>query len=164
MSSKHARLVAAVTDAMAAQGFTQKQVATMGGCTQGMLSQAINQGVTMKDERWRLICEGLGLDYDEIVSDLPAERERFTLREAPAAVHAEEHHASEPAENCGEKEEPAMEEPRSSADKDNLFLLAMYAEGRIAKDIEEGMKVDPMKLWGILDALKKIKDRVLMPE
>ena len=31
MTSKHARLVAAVTDAMAAQGFTQKQVATMGG-------------------------------------------------------------------------------------------------------------------------------------
>ena len=43
-------------------------------------------------------------------------------------------------------------------------MLAMYAEGRIAQDIENGMKVDPMKLWGILDALKKIKDRTLMPE
>lgn len=100
MSSKHARLVAAVVDAMEAQGFTQKQVATMGGCTQSMLSQAINQGVTMKDERWRLICEGLGLDYDDIVADLPAERERFTLREETPAVKTEDRQAAS-VENCG---------------------------------------------------------------
>ena len=86
MSSKHARLVAAVADAMAAQGFTQKQVATMAGCTQSMLSQALNQGMTLKDERWKLICEGLGLDYDEIIADVPAERERFTLKEQASSV------------------------------------------------------------------------------
>ena len=31
MSGKHARLVAAVSDAKEAQGFTWKQIATMGG-------------------------------------------------------------------------------------------------------------------------------------
>lgn len=86
MSSKHARLVAAVSDAKEAQGFTWKQIATMAGVTQGNMSTVINQGVTMKDERWKLICEGLGLDYDEIVADVPTERERFTLKEPASSV------------------------------------------------------------------------------
>ena len=178
MSSKHARLVAAVADAMAAQGFTQKQVATMAGCTQSMLSQALNNGVTLKDERWKLICEGLGLDYDEIVADVPAERERFTLEEPASSVSpqadchlpqvGEGKERAAPVEEtrggtdvlCDAEERPAI----GKQDMENLFLLAMYAEGRLAQDIESGMKVDPMKLWGILDALKKIKDRTLMPE
>ena len=61
---------------------------------------------------------------------------------------------------CDAEERPAI----GKQDMENLFMLAMYAEGRLAKDIESGMKVDPMKLWGILDALKKIKDRTLLPE
>ena len=196
MSSKHEKLVAAVSDAMAAQGFTQKQVANMGGCAASMISQALNQGVTLKDERWKMICEGLGLNYDDIVADMPQktassvspqadchlpikvgqkpdEQERLladrhakpeaAVRQIQAAP-GEGKETVSPVKNCGGTEVPLSEEHNSKEDRDNLFLLAMYAEGCLAKDIEAGMKVDPMKLWGILDALKKIKDNALKPE
>ena len=157
MSNKHARLVAAVSDAKEAQGFTWKQIATMGGVTQGTISSVINQGVTMKDERWKMICEGLGLDYDETVADMPA----------PTTHHGEGQGAAADVQQdapvcCDNAADDGLLTIR--ADRDSLFLLAMYTEGRLAKDIEAGMKVDPMKLWGILDALKIIKDSTLLPE
>lgn len=169
MSSKHARLVAAVSDAKEAQGFTWKQIATMGGVTQGTISSVINQGVTMKDERWRMICEGLGLDYDEIVADMPVATASSVSPQADCHLP----HPGEGKETAAkvQQDAPVCCDTAADdglltirADRDSLFLLAMYTEGRLAKDIEAGMKVDPMKLWGILDALKKIKDSTLAPE
>lgn len=156
MNSKHARLVAAVSDAKEAQGFTWKQIATMGGVSQGTISSAINSGVTMKDERWKLICEGLGLDYDEIIAppDLSEHRSDVAMQvqkqpEAPTETIQEDQPCEPPKEGAGIT--------TIQAESESLFLLAMYAEGRIAADIETGMKVDPMKLWAILDALRTIK-------
>lgn len=166
MSSKHARLVAAVSDAKEAQGFTWKQIATMGGVTQGTISSVINQGVTMKDERWKLICEGLGLDYDEIVADMPEPGKPLPIADAgiPAKGEALED-AAKVKQNegtcCDSAEENGL--VNVQANRDSLFLLARYTEGRLAEDIEAGMKVDPMKLWGILDALKKIKEKAILP-
>lgn len=166
MTSKQARLVAAVSDAKEAQGFTWKQVATMGGVSQGTISSVINSGVTMKDERWKLICEGLGLDYDEIIKP----------PEIPASSPAGESEEKETAEirctppkqvgiDSEEEREKSVEKLMGittiKADSESLFLLAMYAEGRLAHDIEAGMKVDPMKLWGILDALRIIKQATI---
>ena len=158
MSSKHARLVAAVVDAMEAQGFTQKQVATMGGCTQSMLSQAINQGVTMKDERWRLICEGLGLDYDEIVSDLTAERERFTLREETPVVKAEDHQAA-PVENCGRDTEVPLSDAHATEDDEAARanrVLTSYLAGHLKEDVRKGMDIPLEDLYILLDTCKKM--------
>ena len=160
MTSKQARLVAAVSDAMAAQNFSQNNLARTSGVGQSMISAALLGKYDLKEEKWRMICETLALDYDDIIADV----------ELP------------PSSPCGEstslereaEQESAHEETRGVAtvllreqtkeDRDNLFLLAMYAEARLSKDIEAGMKVDPMKLWGILDALKKIKDNTLQPE
>lgn len=157
MSSKHARLVVAVVDAMAAQGFTQKQVATMGGCTQSMLSQAINQGVTMKDERWRMICEGLGLDYDEIVSDLPAERERFTLREETPVVKAEDRQAA-PVEKCGGTEVPLSDAHATEDDEAARAnrVLTSYLAGHLKEDMRKGMDIPLEDLYILLDTCKKM--------
>lgn len=109
MSSKHARLVAAVSDAKEAQGFTWKQIAIMAGVTQGTISCVINQGVTMKDERWKLICEGLGLDYDDIVADMPVERERFTLREKDSSESPQEGCCIPHGGECKESADPSRE-------------------------------------------------------
>ena len=157
MSSKHARLVAAVTDAMAAQNFTQKQVATMGGCTQGMLSQAINNGVTMKDERWKLICEGLGLDYDEIVADLPAERERFTLREEIPTVKTEDRQAA-PVVNCGWDGSPLSDTHATEDDEEARAnrVLTSYLAGHLKEDVRKGMDIPLEDLYILLDTCKKM--------
>lgn len=154
-SNQHARLVAAVSDAKEAQGFNWKQIATMGGVQQSAISNAINNGVQIKEERWRMICEGLGLDYDEII----AEPETPTPSLHEGESHCEP--APEAKINIGEEREKALDKLKGlvtiKADGESLFLLAMYAEGRLADDIEAGMKVDPMKLWAILDALRIIK-------
>lgn len=69
MTAKHARLASAVADAMLAQGFTTKQVATFAGCTSSAISSALSGKYDLREERWKLICENLGLDYDEIIKD-----------------------------------------------------------------------------------------------
>lgn len=160
MSGKQARLVAAVSDAMAAQNFSQNNLARASGVSQSMISAAILGKYDLKEEKWRMICETLALDYDEIIADIEV---------PPTSPYGEATSIEREAEKENISEEsvrgtivPLSEETKE--DRDNLFLLAMYAEGRLAKDIEDGMKVDPMKLWGILDALKKIKDSTLKPE
>ena len=158
MSSKHARLVAAVVDDMEAQGFTQKQVATMGGCTQSMLSQAINQGVTMKDERWKLICEGLGLDYDEIVADLPAERERFTLRKETPAVKTENRQAA-PVKNFGGATDVPLSDTHTTEDDEAARanrVLTSYLAGHLKEDVRKGMDIPLEDLYILLDTCKKM--------
>lgn len=69
MTKKHARLASAVADAMLAQGFTQKHVATAAGITQSALCQAISGKYDIKEERWRMICENLGLCYEDVIAD-----------------------------------------------------------------------------------------------
>ena len=122
----------------------------------------------MKEERWRMICEGLGLDYDQIVSDVPEKDDTSSALRAPSPQGEGMECASEqdklPMQEAVDGLMQKVDLQKEKQDRDNLFLLAMYAEGRLAVDIEAGMKVDPMKLWGILDALKKIKDSTLSPE
>lgn len=96
MSNKHARLVSAVADAREAQGFTWKQVAMFAGVSQGTISAVVNQGYQLKDERWKMICEHMGLDYEEIVSEdkpIIAKDEAETLTE-------EKIQQEKPSEEC----------------------------------------------------------------
>lgn len=67
MSDKQARLVAAITDAMEAQGISQNTLGRKSGVAQSMISAAILGKYDLKEEKWRLLCETLRLDYDEIV-------------------------------------------------------------------------------------------------
>lgn len=69
MTKQHARLASAVADAILAQGFTQKQVATAAGITQSALSSAIAGRYDIKEENWKMICENLGLCYEDVIAD-----------------------------------------------------------------------------------------------
>lgn len=69
MSTKQARLVAAITDAMEAQMISQNTLGRKSGVAQSMISAAILGKYDLKEEKWRLICEALELDYDEIIAD-----------------------------------------------------------------------------------------------
>lgn len=152
MTRKHHLITRAVMEAMAEQQISQNTLARKCGVGQSMISAAFLDKYELKEEKWRLICEALGLDYDAIVDVADEEPEQIPVEEPASSVSPQ-------------AEEPEQTEPAPvNQDMENLFMLAMYAEGRLAKDIESGMKVDPMKLWGILDALKKIKDRTLLPE
>lgn len=149
MTREHNQLAAAVSEAMKKQGFSQGKLARASGVAQSMISAAFLGTLALKEEKWRLLCETLGLNYDAIVAssdDVPSD-----LEDPSAASDVR-------------PDAPCPARPAITQNEDNLLLLAMYAEGRLAKDIEAGMKVDPMKLWGILDAVKRIKDSVIPPE
>lgn len=69
MSTKQARLVAAITDAMEAKMISQNTLGRKSGVAQSMISAAILGKYDLKEEKWRLICEALELDYDDIIAD-----------------------------------------------------------------------------------------------
>lgn len=69
VSTKQARLIAAIRDAQEAQGVTGAELSRRAGTSQSVISQALGGKANMNEERWRMCCEFLGLDYDEVVSD-----------------------------------------------------------------------------------------------
>lgn len=97
MRNKHERLVSAVTDAREAQGLTWKQVAMFAGVSQGTISAVVNQGYQLKDERWKMICEHMGLDYEAIVSDDEQIISEDTDEKPPEEKTQQEQHSKE----CG---------------------------------------------------------------
>lgn len=71
MSHKQARLIAAVRDAMEAKGVKAADLARACGCSASMISTAMSGKAQMRDERWKMCCEYLGIDYEGIISELP---------------------------------------------------------------------------------------------
>lgn len=69
--TKQEKLIAAVRAAQTAGGYQQKDLARMAGTSQGNLSAALSGKYGMSEEKWRLLCESLMLDYDVIVADDP---------------------------------------------------------------------------------------------
>ena len=69
MSNKQARLISAVADAMLSQGFSQSNLARTSGVAQSMISAALLGKYDLKEEKWRLMCEALALDYDDIIAE-----------------------------------------------------------------------------------------------
>lgn len=93
MTEKHKRLACAVNDAMLAQGFNMKQVAVFAGCTASNISNALSGKYDMREERWRLVCENLGLDYDEIIKD--PKPEEIPVQETASSAENEDSPAEE---------------------------------------------------------------------
>lgn len=69
VSTKQARLISAIADAMLAQNFSQNNLARTSGVSQSMISAAMCGKYDLKEEKWRMICETMALDYDQIVAD-----------------------------------------------------------------------------------------------
>lgn len=61
-------LAEAVNRAAVARGLTRKQLAMFAGCTGAMVGNALNGKFNMSEEKWRMVCERLMLDYDGILA------------------------------------------------------------------------------------------------
>ena len=166
MSSKQARLIAAIRDKQNELGYTQRELSIACGTSQGVLSQALSGKGQMGEEKWRLLCGKLGLDYEEVVADLPAPVEMTQDAAGQETVEAAE--SAAPEQTLAEGQEAVRIDPRSDWDdtfevirrerQEKLQLLADYAAGRLQEDIHAGMDVDIDKLWRILDAIHLIKE------
>ena len=149
MTKKHARLASAVADAMLAQGFTQKQVATAAGITQSALCQAISGKYDIKEERWKMICEHLALCYEDIIADPEPEVAKETPLEirggTTVPVIAEEAEGMEALDFNPEE-------------KRLLDVVARYLAGHLKEDISKGMDISLEDLYTLLDVCKRMQD------
>ena len=93
MTAKHARLASAVADAMLSKGCSTKSVAVFAGCSPSVISNALSGKYDMREERWRLVCENLGLDYDEIIKD--PEPEEIPVEETASSAENEDYPSAE---------------------------------------------------------------------
>ena len=158
MTIKHTRLVEAVSAAMQAQGMSQNTLGRVSGVTQSMISAALLNKYELKEEKWRLICEALAIDYDDIVADLPAERERFTLREETHDVKAEDRQAAS-VENCGGGTEVPLSDAHATEDDEAARanrVLTSYLAGHLKEDVRKGMDIPLEDLYILLDTCKKM--------
>lgn len=69
MSKKQEALIRAIKSAQEAGGFLQKQLAAMACTSPGNICSALSGAGSMSVEKWRLLCEGLALDYDAIIAE-----------------------------------------------------------------------------------------------
>lgn len=137
--SKHEKLCTAVQEAMAAQNFTQKQVATFAGISSSMISTAFNQGIPLKEERWRMICEGLALDYDAIVDDTSA----LDDTEAPAAA---------PSGGGEDTVNLKDETPELVAKDTENHTVGRYLLKHLEEDVRHGTDMPLIELRDLLNA------------
>lgn len=139
-----------VLHAIEGQGITQKEIAAKVGITQGMLSQALGGKAQMSEERRRMVCEVLGMDYDEIMGyKVPAETLHVVM--------------DTPKPDTTEAEPQPDSTPQAGNEAlHGMGILCAYAEGKIIEDIDRGgWKPDLGKLRELLDAvcdLRKITD------
>ena len=161
MSDKQARLVAAIADAMEAQGISQNTLGRKSGVAQSMISAAILGKYDLKEEKWRLLCETLRLDYDEIVEDpeLPPslpDGVAADLKRKAETVTAEETRGGTavPLSETTEQEEDIIfnEEERHLLD-----VTARYLAGHLKEDIRKGMDISLEDLHTLLTVCKRMQ-------
>lgn len=148
MTAKHARLAASVQIAMQQQSFTQANLSRVSGVGQSMISAALLGKYDLKEEKWRLICEALAIDYDTIVSGPEPERD------TPAAPVQDD--STETVEDP--VEDPA-EDPDVNADEKHVMdIVARYLARKLAEDIRAGTDMGLDELYHLLSMCKKAQE------
>lgn len=170
MSIKQARLIAAVRDAQEAQGVTGKELAVAAGTSQGTISTALGGKAGMSEQKWRMVCERLGLDYDEVVADPeeptaqePAAQEHLPLiLPVPVAARQTEQEPTEPVNASKPSEVSPEEAPEDDpADEDvrrRCEVLARYLAKNIKRDLEGGTDMSLEDIWTLLDTMRLLQN------
>ena len=146
MTEKHKRLACAVNDAMLAKDYSTKHLAAFAGCSPSVISNALSGKYDMREERWRLVCENLGLDYDEIIKD--PEPEEIPVEETASSAENEGSSSAEPEEDL-----PLNDEERST-----MAVAARYMAGHLKEDIRKGMDISLEDLYTLMTFCKKMQE------
>lgn len=131
--------IAGVVDrAAVARGLTRKQLGMYAGCTGATIGNALNGKFNMGEERWRMVCERLELDYDGIVAGAGGE-----------PVHGK---AADTTNVDMEQElRCVIEDLRKEVEQERA--RAVEAEARVIQEVErrEAAEEECRKLKGKLD-------------
>lgn len=150
MSTKQARLVAAITDAMETQGISQNTLGRKSGVAQSMISAAILGKYDLKEEKWRLICEALELDYDDIIADMePSEP-------AEAAAPSPEIGGGT-AVPLSKEQEPEEDLVLNDEERRLMDVTARYLAGHLKEDVRKGMDISLEDLHTLLTVCKRMQ-------
>lgn len=162
MTEKQKRLACAVNDAMLAKDFTTKRLAAFAGCSPSVISNALSGKYDLREERWKLICENLGLDYDEIIKD--PEPEEIPVEETASSAENEDSPAEEIrgggtavplSEN---RQEPEEDLPLNDEERSTLAVAARYMAGHLKEDIRKGMDISLEDLYTLMTFCKKMQE------
>lgn len=110
------------------------------GITRTLLARAATGSSRLSAGTWRKLCQRLGVDYEKIIMEAEPEK-------------------AEPVCAIAQKQADAVE--ASEEEQEDLYLLVMYAEGRLQEDIKHGMVLDVEKLYRMLRALYRLKAEAL---
>jgi hypothetical protein len=158
MNKKHMRLATAVNDAMLAKDLTHRQVAAMIGIPTSTLSNALSGKYDMREERWRMACEELGLDYDDVIAD-PVEDPVLIapVDELAGAV------SEDSREGAGVPVAPVIEQSEDdplvfNADERRVLdVTSRYLVRHLKEDIRKGIDMPLEDLYILLDVCKKMQ-------
>lgn len=156
MSNKQARLIAAIADAMQAQGFNQKRIATACGTPQSMISAALSGKYDLKEERWRMMCEALALDYDDIIAD-PDEVRAETVEDPAAKVQmASDNCKSAEAEEQKEEAVPVEDQQVMLGDDEAevIGVVTRYIEKHLRIEISQGTDMSLDEIYTLMEFCK----------
>lgn len=158
--SKQEKLIKAIKEAQEAGGYQQKQLAQMACTSPGTVCSALSGKGNMSDEKWRLLCEGLAIDFDAIVAeDKP---KRFTLTETPEETPPP---APDPdAQECHAKEvqaEPISIQPLRADLAREADVVARYLAGKIREELSNGTDMPLDDVYTLLSWVKSLQREVL---
>lgn len=123
--TKQAKLIEAIRKAQEEGGYQQKDLARMAGTSQGNLSQALSGKYGMSEEKWRLLCESLMLDYDAVVADDPPPAAASPITEG-------EKQMGHPVEALAKKNAMVIRE---------AFVVADYIASKLEEDLRGGTQM-----------------------
>ena len=146
MTEKHKRLACAVNDAMLAKDYSTKHLAAFAGCSPSVISNALSGKYDMREERWRLVCENLGLDYDEIIKD--PEPEDIPVEETASSAENEDSPSAETEEDLSPNDE----------ERSTIAVAARYMAGHLKEDIRKGMDISLEDLYTLVTFCKKMQE------
>lgn len=140
MSNKQIRLISAVKDAMERRGVNGAELARHLGVTNSMVSIALAGKSSLREERWKMACEYLNIDYDDIVNDLPG-----------VSQDSEEDNDGKHAMANDIPSQLATSAETEKLRSDNM-ILAAYAKKHLSEDIKNGMDIGIWDLRILLNA------------
>lgn len=153
VSTKQARLISAIADAMLAQNFSQNNIARTSGVSQSMISAAMCGKYDLKEEKWRMICETLALDYDQIVADPEPESQAEAEIVSPSKMRGVEP-MQQPDEGGDQTEDVAL----SDEERNDLAVTARYLAGHLKEDVHRGMDISLEDLHALLTVCKNMQN------
>lgn len=82
--AQQARLAGKIRKAAEEQGIKQSEIAMKCGTSAGNVSYAMACKGTMSEEKWRLACEHVGVDFDAVMADSDSQTELIPRTGIPA--------------------------------------------------------------------------------